>query len=43
MGRIRGFKKLLVCIGSISGVNKILMQEEHENVLKDDIDLDKKL
>ena len=41
--KCKGYKKLLVSIGSMVGVNKISMQEEYENDHKGDTDLDKKV
>ena len=38
-GKCNRNKKLLVSSGSTSGVDKIPMQEDYENALKDDMDL----
>ena len=42
-GNHKGYKKLLVSSGSISGVNKIPMQQEDDNALEGDMDLNEKI
>ena len=36
-----GAKQLLISSGSVARVDKILMQDEYENALKDNMDADK--
>ena len=42
-GKWKGYKKLLVSIGTTPGVNKIPTQEEFENALEGNEDLNKKI
>ena len=41
-GKQKGYKKLLVSSGSISGMDKIPTLDEYENAIEGDADLEKK-
>ena len=43
MWKTNGYKKLLVSSGSTSGMDKIPIQDQHENAMEGDMELDKKM